>query len=197
MRRTKGARRPRVTRGTLTIIAVLLAVSGLIRLGGPAAAIAREVANLDDPKAMLPAFEGCETSEDVALALAALGEREQRLADRQTEIEERMALLTEAESAMRETMAELEAAEAELDATLSVASTAAEDDLARLTTVYETMKPKEAAALFSQMDPQFAAGFLGRMRPDAAAAVMAGLDPQAAYTISVVLAARNADVPKE
>ena len=30
-----------------------------------------------------------------------------------------------------------------------------------------------------------------------AAAVLAGLDPQIAYTISVVLAARNADVPKQ
>lgn len=191
------ARRPRGPRGTLTIIALLLVVSGLIRLGGPAAAIAREVANLEESPVAMPALGSCETAEDVELALSALGEREERLSAREAEIEERMALLTEAEAAMKDTMAELEKAEAELDATLSVASTAAEDDLARLTTVYEAMKPKEAAALFSQMDPQFAAGFLGRMRPDAAAAVMAGLDPETAYTISVVLAARNADVPKE
>lgn len=197
MKRNERASRPRVARGTLTLIAILLLVSGLIRLGGPAAAIAREVANLEDPSLTMTGDNGCETPQDVALALTALDEREQRLADREAEIDERMALLSEAEAAMKETMAELEAAEAELDATLSVASTAAEDDLTRLTTVYETMKPKEAAALFSQMDPQFAAGFLGRMRPDAAAAVMAGLDPRTAYSISVVLAARNANVPKE
>jgi flagellar motility protein MotE (MotC chaperone) len=195
--RFRRSRRTRPARGTLTLIAGLLLVSGLIRLGGPAAAIAREVAAFEEPSLAMMSGDGCETPEDVALALTALGEREQRLTDREAEIEERLALLTEAEAAMKETMAELEAVEAELDATLSVASTAAEDDLARLTTVYETMKPKDAAALFAQMDPQFAAGFLGRMRADAAAAVLAGLDPQTAYTISVVLAARNADVPKE
>jgi flagellar motility protein MotE (MotC chaperone) len=195
--KTRPARRPRAARWTLTAIALLLLSSGVIRLAGPAAAIAREVATVEEGTAVLQSLSGCRTPEDVELALTALGEREQRLNVRESEIEERMTLLTEAEAAMRETLAELEAAEAELDATLSVASTAAEDDLARLTTVYETMKPKEAAALFSQMDPQFAAGFLGRMRPDAAAAVMAGLDPQTAYTISVVLAARNADVPRE
>ena len=195
--RTGRGGRPRATRGALTLIALLLAASGLIRLGGPAAAIAREVADFEESPVAMPALGSCETAEDVVLALDALDEREQRLAEREAEIEERMALVTEAEAALQETMAELEAAEAELDATLTVANTAAEDDLARLTAVYETMKPKEAAALFAQMDPQFAAGFLGRMRPEAAAAVMAGLDPQTAYTISVVLAARNADVPKE
>jgi len=35
------------------------------------------------------------------------------------------------------------------------------------------------------------------MRPEAAAAIMAGLTPQAAHTFSVVLAGRNANVPKE
>lgn len=195
--RRRAFRRPRIARNSLTVIAMLLVASGVIRLGGgPAAAIAREVASLDAP-AITPSVENCETPQDVALALAALDERERRLDEREAEIERRMALLTEAEAAINATLAELQAAEAELNATLSLANTAAEEDLTRLTTVYETMKPAEAAALFSQMDPQFAAGFLGRMRPESAAAVLAGLDPQTAYTISVVLAARNADVPKE
>lgn len=47
------------------------------------------------------------------------------------------------------------------------------------------------------MDPGFAAGFLGRMRPEAAAGIMTGLSPETAYTISVVLAGRNADVPRD
>jgi flagellar motility protein MotE (MotC chaperone) len=192
--RIPGRGRPR---GTLALIALLLAGSALIRLGGPAAAIAREVANFDEPTLAMSAGDGCETPSDVALALTALDERERRLAERESEISDRLALLTEAESAMRETMAELETVEAELNATLTVASTAAEDDLSRLTTVYETMKPAQASAVFAQMDPEFAAGFLGRMRPDAAAAVMAGIDPQTAYTISIVLAARNANVPRK
>ena len=98
---------------------------------------------------------------------------------------------------MAEDLARLETAEAELRATISVANAAAETDIARLTSVYENMKAENAAPLFQQMEPSFAAGFLGRMRPDAAAAILATLDPELAYTISVVLAGRNADVPVE
>ena len=80
---------------------------------------------------------------------------------------------------------------------MAYADTAAEGDLARLTAVYENMKPKDAAALFEEMDPDFAAGFLGRMRADSAAGIMAGLSPPVAYSVSVLLAGRNANVPKK
>lgn len=195
---TGRTKRPRVARSSLTAIAMLLAASGIIRFGtGPAAAIAREVSSgtSGSEVALLPA--GCKTSEDVALALTALDERSLQLDKREADLNTRAALIEDAEAAMNETLAEMKAAETALNATLAIASTAAENDISRLTAVYETMKPREAAALFAEMDPQFAAGFLGRMRPDAAAAVMAGLDPQDAYTISVVLAARNARAPTE
>ena len=80
---------------------------------------------------------------------------------------------------------------------MATADKAAENDIGRLTAVYENMKPDQAAALFRLMEPSFAAGFLGRMRPDSAAAILAGLEPDLAYSISVVLAGRNADVPRE
>jgi flagellar motility protein MotE (MotC chaperone) len=79
---------------------------------------------------------------------------------------------------------------------LALADGAAEDDLVRLTAVYEAMKPADAAALFQTMAPEFAAGFLGRMRAEAAAAVISGMTPESAYSISVLIAGRNALVPK-
>ena len=108
--------------------------------------------------------------------------RQKALAVADEEIQRRLVVLEEAEKSLR--------------SLLAIANTAAEDDLARLTAVYESMKPKDAAALFEKMEPAFAAGFLGRMRSDAAAGVMAGLTPETAYSISVILAGRNADVPK-
>jgi flagellar motility protein MotE (MotC chaperone) len=47
------------------------------------------------------------------------------------------------------------------------------------------------------MDPEFAAGFLSRMQPAAAAAVLAGMAPDSAYSISVLIAGRNALAPKD
>ena len=108
-----------------------------------------------------------------------------------------MRALEIADAAIEAKLAALVAAEERLSTTLAMAEGASEGDLAQLTSLYEKMKPKDAAALFEELDPQFAAGFLSRMRPEIAAGVMAGLSPKAAYTISVVLAGRNAMVPKE
>ena len=56
--------------------------------------------------------------------------------------------------------------------------------------------PTDAANLFQTMSPDFAAGFLARMQPASAAAILTGLKPDTAYEVSVLLAGRNALVPK-
>ncbi|MFK7834719.1 MAG: MotE family protein [Sulfitobacter sp.] len=133
---------------------------------------------------------------EVGRLLSSLRERERRVKEREAQIEMRNKALIVADAEISKRLNTLEVAEANLRQTLALADGAAEDDLARLTSVYESMKPKDAAALFETMEPDFAAGFLGRMRPDAAASVMAGLPPDVAYSISVILAGRNAKAPK-
>jgi flagellar motility protein MotE (MotC chaperone) len=183
----------RTGRHALATLAVLLMASGAIRIG----------LGLDAARALIPATATAAQGSDAMcspgpeLLVAALAAREARVAAREGAIADRLAALALAEAAARAEIARLEAAEAALAETLSRADGAAEADLDRLTAVYETMKPKDAAALFEAMDAEFAAGFLGRMRPDAAAAVMAGLTPETAYRISLLLAARNTRVPRE
>ena len=125
-----------------------------------------------------------------------LDAREAALAERVDEEErraaDRVAELAAARAELEAMMGEVEAAEARLDAAIARASGAAEDDIARLTSVYESMKPKDAAALFETMEPAFSAGFLGRMRPEAAAEVMSGMTPDRAYAVSAIIAGRNA-----
>lgn len=129
--------------------------------------------------------------------LAALQAREDRVDARETALEERIAALREAERNLQDNLAALEAAEASLMATIAMAETASAADVAQLTSVYENMKPEEAAELFAEMPPAFAAGFLATMRPDMAAAILAELTPETAYAFSVVLAGRNAGLPPE
>ncbi len=194
--RKQGKGRRRATRGILWIIAALLLTSGVIRLTGTAGqALARGMSELaaDTPQVEPQA---CQQEPDIATVLTALKEREAKLQAREAALDNRLQALDLAEARVRQNLAALEQAEQRLRSTMAIADTAAEDDLARLTAVYENMKPKEAAALFEAMDPEFAAGFLGRMRPDAAAAIMAGLPPQAGYSISVILAGRNANAGK-
>lgn len=183
----------------LAIVAVLLIASALVRIVvGPAAAIAREIADSsDDAGEAVNVAEDPEIAPELIALLAEVKAREAALAEREAEIEARVEVLALVEEQVALDLERLEAAEASLRATISVANQAAETDIARLTSVYENMKSENAAPLFQQMEPSFAAGFLGRMRPDAAAAILAALDPELAYTISVVLAGRNADVPVE
>jgi flagellar motility protein MotE (MotC chaperone) len=128
--------------------------------------------------------------------LLALRAREAAVEQRETDLDIRTKALDVAGVEIERRLNALEAAEKRLESTLTVAQSASEDDLARLTSVYENMKPKDASALFEAMEPEFAAGFIARMRPDTAAKVMSGLNPQAAYSISVILAGRNANAPK-
>ncbi|MGB7317241.1 MAG: hypothetical protein WBC85_04670 [Planktotalea sp.] len=183
--------------GTLSVIASLLICSAGLRLIGvssvaiaasgdgtvPAVEPALQPANRDDP--------GLEA------LLASIQEREASLDLQDTRLSARSEQLKNAEAAIAEKMNELTAAEARLRDLLAIADSASEDDVARLTTVYENMKPKDAALVFEEMEPAFAAGFLSRMRPDAAASVMAGLEAKTAYAISVVLAGRHAEFQTE
>ncbi len=185
------------------LLAVFLIGSAVLRVAleaGPA--IAREVAELGAPHTNGPSSSElmnahAPDSEELQTMLAAFQKREEMLSAREAELEDRMRALEIADRAIDQKLDDLRVAEENLLGTLALADGAAETDVGTLTAVYENMKPKDAAALFEEMDPSFAAGFLARMRPESAAGVMAGLSPEAAYTISVVLAGRNGNVPRD
>lgn len=186
--------RPRgPVRGVLMVLAGLMLVSGVIRVG-LGVSLAQAVP-APEPPALDHSRDPCGTTPK-ALA-EALRQREERLITQEAAIAGRLAALALADKALETRLAQLEAAEATLSATLARADGAAEDDVSRLTSVYESMKPKDAAALFTAMAPDFAAGFLSRMRPEAAAAVLSGMGPDSAYAVSVLMAGRNARAPTE
>lgn len=196
--KTKTLRR-RGGRSVLILIAGFFLASGLLRLGsGTGSAIAREVEALRNTSDVTEnAAASCENGDGIDELLKDLKAREMRIAEQESKLLDRMQALSVAEVGIERNLTALVNAEENLRATMALADTAAEDDLSRLTSVYENMKAKDAAALFEEMEPQFSAGFLGRMRPDAAAKIFAGLTPAKAYSISVILAGRNADVPTE
>lgn len=186
-------------RGALTAVALILITSALVRLSGTGAAIALELKDqvMSDEAAVIDEQEIKDLTPDLLKLLAAAKEREARVMQQEAKLEARLQALALIETAVAQDLARLEDAEAKLLATMTQADKAAENDIGQLTSVYENMKPEQAAALFQMMEPSFAAGFLARMRSDVAAAILAGLEPDLAYSISVVLAGRNANVPRE
>lgn len=186
------SRRRRAGQGALFIVAMLFASSGALRLGsGIGAALAKSD---EDAGAEEPAPASCEMPTALSEALTL---REERVAAQEVALKDRVAALALADAAITRRLEEMKAVEEELKATLAMADGAAEADIDRLTAVYQAMKPKDAAALFETMSPEFAAGFLGRMPPEAAAAILSGMSSEAAYGVSVIVAGRNAGVPKE
>ena len=183
--------------GVLITIAAFLMLSVMFRLGsvaGPAfakeiSAESQTISARIEPEVMPPEALDRLIS-DIRAREAAVEERELKFADR-------MQALDIANGEIDKRLEELVAAEESLKATLAVAESALDTDIASLTTVYESMKPKDAAAVFSEMAPEFAAGFLAQMRPEMAANILSGLAPETAYAVSVLIAGRNANVPRE
>lgn len=190
-------KRRRATRGALVVVAMLLIGSAMLRMGHDAGRAFGNAAPAVAPTEASADAVACDASPDFAAMLEAFRQRDARLNEREAAVMDRMQALRVADEAIERKLAQLIEAEQQLADTITIADTAAEDDIGRLTRVYETMKPKQAAALFEEMSPEFAAGFLGRMKPEAAAQIMAGLSPGAAHSFSVVLAGRNANAPKE
>ena len=196
---SKLKKRTRSRAGSLFLIVGLLLGSAVLRVAlGTSEAMAKS-GKLPSGTAT-EAMEKPEPAEtrkiEISTLLTAIRKREEDVAEKELKQQMRGKALEVAQHEIERRIEALKLAEESLRATLARADTAAEDDVARLTTVYENMKPKDASALFEAMEPAFAAGFLGRMRADAAAGVMAGLKPETAYTISVILAGRNAKAPK-
>jgi flagellar motility protein MotE (MotC chaperone) len=168
------------------LIVVCFFASAALRLSGDGWALAQGVGEL---------AEAAATPADTMLA--ALREREAELDAEERRLAERRQTLNVAETKLQEQLAAFETAQKNLEATLAMADQAAEKDIARMTTVYENMKPEDAAKIFERMDVSFAAGLLARMRPDLAAEVLTGMNADAAYALTLTIASRNAGVPKQ
>lgn len=186
-------KRGRAWRFGLQAVFVLFILSGALRFGDAAWGALAETGEVR-PEAT--GAGECVTDEAVLAMMSELTLRETRLKEREASQAARDQAMRTAEGHLEAQLAELKAAEEELARTIAIADRGAEDDVSHLVALYESMKPKEAAPLFEEMAPDFAAGFLARMRPDAAAGVLAALDPKTGYAISVLLAGRNADAPR-
>lgn len=187
-----------VGRGALLFLTTMFISSALVRILGTDGAVFAQ---------QLPPTPGFAEIQDVPFldrqscaiepGIAELLERiaEERRANREVaeDLERSRATLEILREEVAHDIRVLEQSQSQLEATLAIADGALEADLAQLTQVYETMKPKVAANLFETMEPSFAAGFLARMQPANAAAILAGLQPNTAYAISLVLSGRHAE----
>lgn len=191
-RKSSRTRKRKVQNGALLVVMACFLSSATIRLGLSGPAIAQEI----NDRRSSPEAEVTVAAENVSFAeldrmLEAIRERQEALESEEARVEERLEILANAQAEFERKRLELQEAERQLAATLSQTDGAVLRDIAQLTAMYESMKPKNAAEIFNEMDPNFSSGFLIRMNPQAAADILSSMDPDIAYQVSVLMANRN------
>jgi flagellar motility protein MotE (MotC chaperone) len=149
----------------------------------------------DRPKEKITLPQG-EESAEAALG-ERLGEKRRALEDRTKEMDLRENLLKTAEKKLDERMAELKKLEAQLDEQAKVKEEQAGLQIKSLVLMYETMKPKEAAAIFDKLDMNVMIEVASRMKPQVTSAVLAKMTIDTAQKLTTELARRSlaADTP--
>ncbi len=127
---------------------------------------------------------GNETPDSEQAVVERLGDRREALDAREAELEMRMALVEAAEKRIAERTAALEVLEARIDALVKQKQVADDSQFASIVAMYETMKPKEAAAIFNQLDMPVLLRVASAMSPRKMAPIMAKMEPQKAKDLT-------------
>jgi flagellar motility protein MotE (MotC chaperone) len=120
--------------------------------------------------------------------LERLAARRNELETREAELDMRMALVEAAEKRIEERTAVLEALEARINAMVDEKRTLEESQFVAVVSMYETMKPKDAAAIFDQLDMSVLLRVARAMNPRKMAPILAKMNPSRAQELTAGLA---------
>ena len=152
----------------------------------------------EDAKAPEPAKLGSPVSFDAArppnaerAILERLGERREEIESRAREMDTREQLLRAAEKKLDSRVGDLKTLEEKLQSNPDNREQSQAAALKNLVTMYETMKPKEAAKVFDRLDMKVLLPVVQKMNPRKMAEVLAAMSPEVAEKLTVALATRG------
>ena len=191
---------------TMAALAVLLAAKSVILVQASAAATAAlapaaQAAPAPAPDAKMTAVSmppvpsppaSGRTPDDVSPAerdvLLDLRQRRTDLDDRARRVASQEATLAAAERKLGDRIGELRALQAKLEALESARHERDEANWAGLVKVYETMRPRDAAAIMNDLDMAVVLHVMDRMKDRNAAALLAAMKPERARLVTAQLA---------
>ncbi|MGO1117841.1 MotE family protein [Rhodovibrionaceae bacterium A322] len=141
----------------------------------------------------LPADPFAMTDEEIEL-LQALSKRRKEIDQRERDVEGREALLAAAEKRVDEKVKRLEDLQRKIERLLVKYDEQEEKQFANLVSIYEKMKPKEAARIFNQLEMEVLLKVIERMNQRRSAPVLAQMAPNVAKEVTMELANRR-DLP--
>lgn len=122
--------------------------------------------------------------------LQRLGDRREELQQRAREMETREKLIEDAERRLESKLGDLRTLEEKRDGAVAAPADAEATGLRNLVTMYETMKPKEAARVFDRLPHDVLVPVVRGMSPRKMAEVLAAMAPENAEKLTVALARR-------
>jgi flagellar motility protein MotE (MotC chaperone) len=122
--------------------------------------------------------------------LERLGERREEIQQKGRELEMRERLLENAERRIESRLNELKTQEEKASEGAGKKGDSEAATIRSLVTMYETMKPKEAARMFERLPHDVLVPVVTQMNPRKMAEVLAGMSPDAAEKLTVALATR-------
>jgi flagellar motility protein MotE (MotC chaperone) len=148
-------------------------------------------ATADTPAASPPAAEPAPPGSPSERAiLERLGERRDELQQRSREMDMRERLIEHAERKLEGRINELKTLEEKAEAAATKRGDTELGAIRNLVTMYETMKPKDAARVFDRLSHDVLVPVVLQMKPAKMAEVLAVMSPDAAEKLTVALAKR-------
>jgi flagellar motility protein MotE (MotC chaperone) len=144
-----------------------------------------EVGNLT-----VPLVPGHINSPGERAVLERLGERRKELDTRSHELDMRESLIKAAEKRLEAKVAELKGVETQVKTAMSNRDQAEAKRFKSIVSMYETMKPKEAARIFERLDLKVLVDVSTQMKPRAMSSILAAMAPESAEKLTVELARR-------
>lgn len=127
---------------------------------------------------------------EVALLQKLSGRREQ-LEAQARKLDTRESLLNAAEKRLDERIGRLKEIEASIGALIERFDKQEEDRLTKLVQVYQSMKPKSAAAIFDQLDMEILLAVAKRMDEAKMAEILGKMTPEAAKRLTIEMASQK------
>lgn len=143
------------------------------------------------PGADKPPVDPLSMSPSEVELLQKLAERRAELDKRAAEISQREVVLQAAEKRIDEKIAKLETLKKDIGGIVDKQSAEDQARLESLVKIYSTMKPVDAARIFSQLDMPVLLGVVEHMKERIAAPILAAMDPGKAKAVTLALAERR------
>ena len=122
--------------------------------------------------------------------LEKLGARRDALRQKNEELDLREKMLNEAERKLETGLGDLKKAEDKVDTVAKAKEDAEKQGLKNIVTMYESMKPKDAARVFDRLGHEVLVPIVLAMNPRKMAEVLAVMQPETAERLTVALANR-------